>query len=229
MAGLLGKIEGFDPELEEWPQYVEHLEHFLEVNGIIGEANAAKRRSTFLSVIGPAPYKLLRSLLSPARPTEKSFEELTEVHYSPLPSEVMQRFRFNSRSRNAGESMAAYVADLRRLAEFCNFGTALNKMIRDRLVVGVNCESIQKRLLAEKDLTYKRALAIAQGSEEADRNLWEMRAPKRQVCRPWRERCGEAGTNTSDSVGWLPTKEKYSWEEQRNPSWSVLLLWWAWT
>ena len=153
-----GKIEGFDPELEEWPQYVERLEHFLEANGIVGEANAAKRRSTFLSVIGPAPYKLLRSLLSPARPTEKSFEELTEVlsnHYSPPPSEVMQRFCFNSRSRNAGESVAAYVADLCRLAEFCNFRTALNKMIRDRLVVGVNCESIQKRLLAEKDLTYE--------------------------------------------------------------------------
>ncbi len=65
MAGLLGKVDAFDPELEDWPQYVEWLEHFFEANGIVGDVNAAKRRATFLSVIGPAPYKLIRSLLSP--------------------------------------------------------------------------------------------------------------------------------------------------------------------
>ena len=125
MAGLLGKIDAFDPEVEEWPQYVERLEHFFEANGIVGEENQAKRRSTFLLVIGPALYKLLRSLLSPAKPADKTLEELTELlanHYSPPPSEVMQRFRFNLRTRNACESVVAYVADLHRLAEFCNFG-----------------------------------------------------------------------------------------------------------
>ncbi len=100
MAGLLGKVDAFDPELEDWPQYVERLEHFFEANGIVGDPNAAKRRATFLSVIGPAPYKLLRSLLSPELPGVKTFEELTQTlsrHYSPPPSEVIQRFRFNSR------------------------------------------------------------------------------------------------------------------------------------
>ena len=83
----------------------------------------------------------------------------------------MQCYRFNSRSREPGESVATYVAELRRLAEFCNFGMTLNKVIRDRLVCGVNNESIQKKLLGEHNLTYERALAIAQSSEEADRNL----------------------------------------------------------
>ena len=111
-------------------------------------------------MIGPAPYKLIRSLLSPELPGDKTFEELAQTlssHYSPPPSEVIQRFRFNSRCR---QSVAAYVADLRQLAKFCNFGTTLNKMIRDRLVSGVNSEGIQKKLLGERDLTYERALAI---------------------------------------------------------------------
>ena len=76
MAALLGKIEQFDPEQEEWPQYVERLEQFFEANDITGEAKAAKQRATFLSVISPAPYKLLRSLLSPAKPTDKTYAEL---------------------------------------------------------------------------------------------------------------------------------------------------------
>ena len=125
---------GFKSGLEEWPLCVERLGHFFEANGITGADNATKRRSTFLSVIWPGPYKLLRSLLTPDKPSDKTFEELTALlskHYSPPPSEVIQCYRFNSCSWNAGDSIAAYVADLRRLEEFCNFGATLEKMLRD--------------------------------------------------------------------------------------------------
>ena len=103
----------------------------------------------------PSTYSLARSLLSPKLPSEKTFEEIVAVltkHYSPTPSEVIQRFRFNSRSRKAGESVATFVAALRNLAEHCNFDDTLEKMIRDRLVCGVNDEGTQRKLLA--DLTY---------------------------------------------------------------------------
>jgi len=49
----------------------------------------------FLTVIGPGPYKLLRSLISPAKPTYKTYDELVKKlteHYSPTLSEVMQCF-----------------------------------------------------------------------------------------------------------------------------------------
>ena len=77
--------------------------------------------------------------------------------------------------------MVAYVAELRRLAESCNFGTTLDKMFRDQLVWGIRDDSIQKKLLQEKELTFQRALPIAQGSEAADRNLREMKAPKQKM------------------------------------------------
>ena len=68
MSTLLGKLDHFDPELEGWSEYVERLQQFFEANGIVGEDNHAKRRSTFLSVVGPGPYKLLRSILAPVKP-----------------------------------------------------------------------------------------------------------------------------------------------------------------
>lgn len=40
-------------------QYTETLGHFLDANGI---EDAAKKRSVFLSVIGPTTYKLLTNL-----------------------------------------------------------------------------------------------------------------------------------------------------------------------
>ena len=178
MAALLGKIKQFNPDQEDWPQYVERLQQFFEANDLTGEDKAVKCRATFLTVIGPAPYRLLRSLLSPETPSSNTFEELAAKlteHYHPEPPEVMQRFRFNSRSRNPGESVAAYIADLRRIAQYCNFGITLDKMFRDRLVWGVNDDHIRRKLLQEKDKD------LALSAETADRSLREMRAPQKEL------------------------------------------------
>ena len=82
---LLGKSEQYDPEQEEWLQYVERLEQFIKANDLTGDSKVDKRRATSLSIIGPVPYKLLRSLLAPAKPKEKKYDEqvakITE-HYS---------------------------------------------------------------------------------------------------------------------------------------------------
>ena len=67
MAALLGKIDAFDPEHEEWLQYIERLDQFFEENDLTGDAKATKWHATFLMVIGPGSYKLLRSLISPAK------------------------------------------------------------------------------------------------------------------------------------------------------------------
>ena len=182
-GSVAGRINQFDPDQEQWPRYVERLEQFFEAKDITGDGKAAKRRATFLSVIGPAPYQLLRSLLSPMKPTEKTFEELVAVlsgHYSLPPSEIMQRFRFNSRSRKSGESVAAYVAELRRLAEFCNYGTTLDKMLRDRSS-GTSATSVQKKLIQEKYLTLQQAVTLAQGSETAAKNVKETNAPSLEL------------------------------------------------
>ena len=62
MSAPVGKIEEFDPE---WPVYVERLEFYLEANSITDES---KKRSVLLSVmIGPSAYKLVRSLVAPAK------------------------------------------------------------------------------------------------------------------------------------------------------------------
>ena len=94
-------------------------------------------------------------------------------HYHPRPSIIVQRYTFNSRSRKEGESIAMYVAELKKLSMECEYGDSLNEMIRDRLVCGVNDGRIQ-RLLAEPDLTFKKAMEIAQAIEAADKNVQEI-------------------------------------------------------
>jgi len=74
----------------------------FSANGITEED---KKRAVFLS------YKLLRNLVSPAKPGEKSYKGLVRVlmaRYNPTPSdpETVQRFKFHSRFWKPGESVA---------------------------------------------------------------------------------------------------------------------------
>ena len=62
------------------------------------------------------------------------------------------------------------MADLRRLAITCDFGEFLNQALRDRFVCGLKSEQVQKCLLAEADLTIKRAVELAQAKEAASRD-----------------------------------------------------------
>ena len=167
MNSLIGKLVDFDPAVETWEQYAERLQHFFDANEIQDDS---RKRSILLSVLTPKNYKLLRSLLSPEQPRDKSFAQIVEVlqkHHTPSPSEIVQRFKFHSRSRKEGESIAFYVAELRSLAEHCNFGDTLSTMLWDRLVCGVNMDTVQKRLLAESRLTFEDALKIATSMEVA--------------------------------------------------------------
>lgn len=165
-----GKIEEFNNEKEEWRYYVERMDHFFEANAI---EDAAKKRSIFLVSVGAKTYKLIRSLVAPEDPKNKSYEELAKLvqeHYQPKPSVIVERFKFNTRCQQSGETIPMYLAELKRLSENCEFGANLDEMLRDRIVCGTRDSKIQRRLLAEPKLTLKRALDLAVAIETSEKD-----------------------------------------------------------
>lgn len=62
------------------------------------------------------------------------------------------------------------------MSEHCQFEDGLNDALRDRLVCGISQERIQKRLLTEADLTFKRAVEIAVAMETAARVAVELQS-----------------------------------------------------
>ena len=55
----------------------------------------------------------------------------------PQPSVTVQRYKFHTWTQQPAESVAAFVAELRQLSEYCEFGMTLEDMTRDCLVCGV--------------------------------------------------------------------------------------------
>ena len=62
------------------------------------------------------------------KPGDKSLAVLIETfqtHYEPMKLFVMETFKFHQRQQAAMESVAEYIAELRKLATYCEFGEHL--------------------------------------------------------------------------------------------------------
>ena len=132
-----------------------------------------KQVATFLTAIGGPTYELLKSLVTPAAPKDKDLTQLTSVlraHLKPKPLTIAERYKFHKRVQQEEETVAEFVLPLKGLAKHCDFGDFLNDALRDRLVCGLNKESIQRRLLAEADLTFQKACEIAQAMEMVEKD-----------------------------------------------------------
>ena len=176
----IGRIGEFKPDEEQISAYLERIQLFFTANSIAEE----KQVAVLLSVVGPKTYALLRDLLAPTKPQEKSFTELSTTlknHYEPKPIVITERFHFHRRNQASGESVAEYVAELRRLATHCQFGNYFDEALRDRLVCGIRNSGIQKRLLSEAELSLKKAIELSQAFEAAEKNAKEIQVPQSEV------------------------------------------------
>ena len=173
----MAKLREYDVD-DDWTQYVERLEFHFVAHDI---TDAAKKKATLLSVCGAETYKLMCDLVAPLKPKDKTFDELKTLvqrHLKPKPSVIVQRYKFNTRVQNSGESVAGFMAGLRHIAQDCNFGDALLDMLRDRLVCGVASERVQRRLLAEPNLTFDIPFATATAMEAADKNASDLQTTR---------------------------------------------------
>ena len=165
-----GSLGPYSSGKETWIAYCERLEQYFAANDI---DDAGKQRAVLLSECGSETYQLIRSLVAPEKPKNKTFDALVKLvadHLTPPPSPIVQRFHFNTRTQKEGETVAAFLAELRRLSEHCEYGETLDDMLRDRLVCGIRDIRVQRHLLAESKLTLKKAFEMAQGAELADKH-----------------------------------------------------------
>ena len=146
-----GQLQAFNPDTDSITAYIERVHLFLAANEIPDKKTVA----VFLSTIVGKMYELLRNLVSPKPPESLKLSELTHIlklHYEPQPLVIAERFHFHRRFQTADESIAEFMAQLRRLSKHCDFQDYLEQALRDRLVCGLCNEGIQRRLLAEAKL-----------------------------------------------------------------------------
>jgi hypothetical protein len=95
MAAYIGEIEAFDRTIEPWSSYVERLAQYFKANKVDDSLKVA----SLLSLIGGKTYNLLRTLTSPTKSAEKSYQEIIKLlgdHSSPKPCQLQNDLDFTN-------------------------------------------------------------------------------------------------------------------------------------
>jgi len=94
MTTSVGHLAEFQPQKEKVSKYLERMSLYFEVNGVVED----KQVAVLLTAIGGEMYVLLNSLLSLAKPHDKTFTELTtalKAHFEPKPVVIAEQFHFH--------------------------------------------------------------------------------------------------------------------------------------
>ena len=116
----LGTLKEYNSATEQISAYLERVELFFNANSISED----KQVATFLSVVGPTTYSVLRDLFAPTPPKDKSLADIftrLKKHYEPKRTTIVERYHFHKRDQAPGENITDYDAALRNLATHCEF------------------------------------------------------------------------------------------------------------
>ena len=108
----------------------------------------------------------------------QSKEKITDIlakfdkYSEPRTQVIYERYRFNNRKQEPGESISAYVTELRVIARSCAHNKITpDKIPRDHLVLCVQDKKLRERLLRVNDLTLSKAIDICKASEQTSQQL----------------------------------------------------------
>ncbi|KAJ7997983.1 hypothetical protein DPEC_G00217820 [Dallia pectoralis] len=104
----------FKPENETWSAYVERMELLFEAH----EVDDRKKVPILLSSVGAATRGLLRNLVQPDKPKDRTFNQIVTIlkdYYEPKPLVIAERFRYRKCVQKSGQKVTEYAAELRQI------------------------------------------------------------------------------------------------------------------
>ncbi|XP_058833635.1 uncharacterized protein LOC131691339 isoform X2 [Topomyia yanbarensis] len=149
--------------------WVERLGYFFDMNNVKEHA----KKAHFITLSGPIVFSELKLLFPTTNLSDVSYETMIDKlksRFDKTESELIQRYKFNNRKQNPGESAEDFVLAVKLQAEFCNFGTFKEAASRERIVAGLRDVQLQKTLLNESKLTLDSAEKIIATWELAGNN-----------------------------------------------------------
>ena len=113
--------------------------------------------ATLLTIIGEEARDVFSTFTD--WENEDSSEKIAPViqkfaeYCQPRKNVPFERYRFNQRVQESGESYDQYKTALRKLAEGCGFNSITRgEILRDRIVFGIRDNKVRERLLRESNL-----------------------------------------------------------------------------
>jgi hypothetical protein len=163
----------------EWKRFHGQWQNYVKATKIDKE-DADRQAAIFLACVGSDAYDIYTTLEFESEDDREKPDKLIEAferHCIGEVNEIYERYVFNKRQQQPGESFDAFLGDLRRLVKTCGYGTVEESTIRDRIVLGIRDDATRKKLLQTRTLDLAKAVDICRSSEATTRQLKDMTAP----------------------------------------------------
>lgn len=89
-------------------------------------------------------------------------------------NETFERYNFNMRTQQEGETVDAYVTALKTLAKNCNFGQLQDDLLKDRIVIGIRDNTTRKKLFNMPKLKLTECIDICRTHESTSKQMKTM-------------------------------------------------------
>ena len=167
-----------------WKQWRKVWQRFEIATGIFKQEDLI-RVATLLSVVGEDAAKVYDTFTWSDDENEQCIEDVLrqfDRYCQPRTQVIYERYKFNNRNQAVGESISAYITDLRTIAKNCaHEDITPDEIIRDRLVLGLNDEKMRERLLRINDLSLDKAIDICKAAEETSAQMQVMHGEMKDV------------------------------------------------
>lgn len=154
-------FEAFNPAICSWRNYAERLQNHFELYDVPDD----KRVRLLIDRVGSATYEQLRKLCAPDNPLTKTADELFGMLFSyfhPPTNKYMERIRFHRRVMRPDEPMQDFAADLRKMAEGCEFPDYwLSEALRTQFTHGIRNNELRKKLYQMEQVDFDKMLEFA--------------------------------------------------------------------
>ena len=125
--------------------------------------------ATLLTVVGEDAREVFATFMWENEGDNNKIESVLQKfanYCQPRKSVPFERYCFNCRVQEPGESYEQYRTSLRKLSEGCEFASITpEEILRDRLVFGIRDDKVRERLLREPSLTLTKADEICRAAE----------------------------------------------------------------
>ena len=150
--------------MKQWKQVWSAYELVKRLNEQTDEYQVA----AFITRIGPKTLTIHNGLPFQSEEEKGNLAKILELWESYCLGKtkiIHERYRFNNRNQDAGESIDTYASILRSLTDTCNFGTLKEEVIRERIVCGVRDSNLRKKLLKVPERTLKKCIDMCCSTE----------------------------------------------------------------
>ncbi|XP_055914083.1 uncharacterized protein K02A2.6-like [Eupeodes corollae] len=157
---------------KKWFQQYKWFETASQLNKKPAEIQVA----TFMSVLGPDAVDIYNSFTLTSEES-KNLTVLTtkfEEHFAPKISITFERYVFNKMIQNEEEPFDDFFTRIKNQAKKCEFGTLLDSLIRDKIVVSIHSDAIREKLLEKAEVSLDDTVKICRASEIAASQLKEL-------------------------------------------------------